>query len=260
MAVNPQLSLLTVAGSESQAHADLKAQAALWLWKAGFREVATEVPMACAASIVDVLTARDRMPAGQLGRFLSSPPRGGMAVSLAAEIKVNRGDFVRDLAVYQGPAYMVMCSGEAGKFQRLSVSKAANLLYLITPKGLVDPDEVPAPWGLIEVRRGRFFHTLRAQWQKAEGDSSSAIAEKYTRDLFKAEERAESKALREAQKMRPQCRHCVHFDGPRRKPRGQPHMGTCTLLGRQVRGKGGTRGNPLCWRTRHGLSFERHGG
>lgn len=258
--MSPQLSLLTAAGSESQAHADLKRSAAEWLWKAGFREIATEVPLISAGAIVDTLAARDRMPAGQLSRFLPEPPRGGMGVSLAVEVKVNRGDFVRDLKRHDGPEYMVLCSEDSGKYQRLTVAKAANLLYLVTPKGLVTPDEVPAPWGLIEVRRGRFFHTKRARWQKSAGECSSAIAEKYTRDLFKAEERAEAKLLRDAQKARPQCRWCIHFDGPRRKEKGKRHTGICSLLGRQVSGKGGTRGNPLCWRTRHGLSFERHGG
>ena len=37
------------------------------------------------------------------------------------------------------------------KFEKLARYHCANVLYLVTPIGLVDPSEVPTTWGLLEV-------------------------------------------------------------------------------------------------------------
>ena len=63
--------------------------------------------------------------------------------SFVIEVKVNRGDFLRDMKKphRNGPAY--------GRYR-----------FYLTPKGLIGPDELPERWGLLEFdeRKVRRVH------------------------------------------------------------------------------------------------------
>jgi hypothetical protein len=63
--------------------------------------------------------------------------------SLLVECKVTRSDFIRDIY----------------KSSRMMGGVGYNRFYL-TPAGLVEPHEVPAGWGLLEVR-GRSVVTVK---------------------------------------------------------------------------------------------------
>lgn len=67
------------------------------------------------------------------------------------------------------------------KFEKLVRHHCANLFYLVTPPGLVDPSEVPTTWGLLEVSQtaaeacdpskvliAQYWLAKKPQWIEAE--------------------------------------------------------------------------------------------
>jgi len=71
--------------------------------------------------------------------------------------KVSRGDFKKD----------------SDKPHRSS-GGIGNLRYYLTPKGLLSPDEVPPPWGLLELVGERIF--VRKQARAVTSDRSLDVA------------------------------------------------------------------------------------
>lgn len=69
-------------------------------------------------------------------------------LKIAYEIKVSRGDFMREL---DNPR------------KRLSAESYADECYFVSPAGLLSPDEMPDGWGLLEGDRGGLKTRKRAR-------------------------------------------------------------------------------------------------
>ncbi len=107
------------------------------------------------------------------------PSKGHLTV--AAEVKVTRGDFIREL---NNPS------------KRESAENYARETYFAAPKGLIKPEELPERWGLIEVgEKGNARTTVRAAQREEPHLNLSFIAAvvkrgfEHENTLFKAEDR-----------------------------------------------------------------------
>lgn len=70
------------------------------------------------------------------------------------EVKVSRADFLADVARPE---------------KRNGYSQIAEVLYYVTPKGMIKPDEVPAECGLlVEVQEGQFTVAKRPKKRKVD--------------------------------------------------------------------------------------------
>lgn len=113
-------------------HAFLVLKAAAWLRRKGC------VPFS------ELVTSAGEIPDG-FG--LSS---GGMTILV--ECKSSRADFLRD----------------AKKFQRRTGLGLGNLRYYMAPAGVIQPDELPPAWGLLEVKGRRAREVVKAKLQPDE--------------------------------------------------------------------------------------------
>jgi hypothetical protein len=73
--------------------------------------------------------------------------------SIAIEVKISRGDFMRELREPR---------------KRAPWEKLAGECYFATPAGLVKPDELPEGWGLLELRGSKMVQKKAAQQRKPE--------------------------------------------------------------------------------------------
>ena len=69
----------------------------------------------------------------------------------AIEIKVSRSDFLREMKAPE----------KAEK-----IARHCDRMFLAAPKGLVQPDELPGPWGLLEVSSAGKVHTTKPAEQR----------------------------------------------------------------------------------------------
>jgi len=67
------------------------------------------------------------------------------------ECKASRSDFLSD---------------RKKPFRRLPDTGMASLRYYMTPMNLIDLEELPDCWGLLEVRGNRIFTPKKAEWQE----------------------------------------------------------------------------------------------
>ena len=103
-------------------HKDLVKKAQQWL----------SGTMGCTVVMSDLRTQNTETPDG-----LGFKGTGGF--SILVECKVSRAAFNADhKKIFRRNPYMGM----------------GNLRYFMVPKGLVTPEEIPAPWGLVEVYPG----------------------------------------------------------------------------------------------------------
>jgi hypothetical protein len=79
--------------------------------------------------------------------------------SILIEVKVSRGDFLRD----------------AKKRHRQDGEGMGDLRYYMAPAGMIKSEEVPAGWGLLEVIEGRVRERLEAPRRKARKDHEVAL-------------------------------------------------------------------------------------
>jgi len=68
------------------------------------------------------------------------------------EIKTSRSDFLRELANPE---------------KRTFAWDIANKCFFICPAGMIDKDEIPDGWGLIELTKSRLRQRKRAKWHCA---------------------------------------------------------------------------------------------
>ncbi len=74
-------------------------------------------------------------------------------VRIAYEVKVSRGDFLKELKQPR---------------KRAAALRVSNEFYFAAPAGLIKPEEIPDPCGLIEVAGGSWENAvvkLRAPWR-----------------------------------------------------------------------------------------------
>lgn len=99
----------------SEAHQLLVQQGGKWLKKQGFAVVATEISAVGSREQPDVVGFRS-------------------TCSVIIEVKVSRADFFAD----------------ARKPERINThSGIGNYRFFLTPHGLIQPEELPAKWGLL---------------------------------------------------------------------------------------------------------------
>lgn len=93
------------------------------------------------------------------------------------EVKVSRGDWLRELAAFEKSA---------------GWHAVVDAFYVVTPGGLVRPDELPAGWGLLELRGSRMFTKVQAAARAPRPDLPREISARFlgrVLDLLEAERR-----------------------------------------------------------------------
>jgi len=88
---------------------------------------------------------------GQLNRFIDAFAincfHSNDLLKIAYEIKVSRGDFLRELK---------------HDYKRRHAMMLSNQFYFVTPKGLVTPEEIPFDCGLMEAWAGALEVVVKA--------------------------------------------------------------------------------------------------
>lgn len=80
------------------------------------------------------------------------------------EVKVSRGDWLRELAAFEKSAEW---------------HAVVDAFYVVTPGGLVKPDELPAGWGLLELRGSRMFTKVQAAARAPRPDLPREISARF---------------------------------------------------------------------------------
>lgn len=80
------------------------------------------------------------------------------------EIKVSRGDWLRELAAFEKSAEW---------------HAVVDAFYVVTPGGLVKPEELPAGWGLLELRGSRMFTKVQAAARAPRPDLPREISARF---------------------------------------------------------------------------------
>lgn len=84
------------------------------------------------------------------------------------ELKVSRGDWMRELANFQ----------KAGEWIAV-----VDEFFVVAPGGIVRPDELPVGWGLLELRGSRMFTKAHPQVQRGTTLPREVVARFFTRIL-----------------------------------------------------------------------------
>ncbi len=102
---------------------------------------------------------------------LNCYPSAGMQ-SIAYEIKVTRSDFKRELA---------------NPKKRHGAMEISNRFYFVAPIGLIQPDELPADCGLVEIGDGKAVVTVQATWRDRLASPPWRFLASVARRVIKAE-------------------------------------------------------------------------
>jgi hypothetical protein len=125
-------------------------------WR-GNRSLRKEVAARSDGYEFDITEAGQRIDGFAIARYESAKAR-----RIAYEIKVSRGDF---LAEMKDPD------------KRVAALRVSNEFYFVAPKGLIQPQEIPAECGLIEVDdQGRTRIRVKAPWRDAEITAALLLA------------------------------------------------------------------------------------
>lgn len=109
-----------------QTHTELVALGAKWLRKQGFPVVATELVAAGCKEYPDVIGFRS-------------------TCSAVVEVKVSRADFLADRL----------------KPHRMDGSGMGLYRFFLAPAGVVEPEDLPARWGLLQAHGQRVVEIVR---------------------------------------------------------------------------------------------------
>lgn len=80
------------------------------------------------------------------------------------EVKVSRGDWLRELSAFEKSA---------------DWHAVVDAFYVVTPGGLVQPDELPGGWGLLELRGTRMFTKVQAVARTPRADLPREVAARF---------------------------------------------------------------------------------